>query len=186
MKKTKTIKLPATRGIVEVPKNGKPKIKLDVSFGDLLPNYAAQGYVRLKTITCGHWDLEDESVEAVFSAYMLNRMDGVSRLKWMDELYRVLIPSGQATILVPYWTSKRSIQDPFSQAPALCEESFLYFNKQWREANKHNDYCKCDFDFTYGYSYDPETLSRSQDTQPFWVKHYTNAVQDLQVVLIKK
>lgn len=39
---------------------------------------------------------------------------------------------------------------------------------------------------TYGYALFPDTAGRNQETQSFWVSHYINAVQDIQVTLIKR
>lgn len=157
-------------------------IKLDISHGELPPQLIAQGFVRSSRTMK---DLADGSVEEAYSAYMLNRIPGHLRMAWMDDLWRVLVPNGKATIIVPYWTSPRSIQDPNSQWPPLCEQSFLYFNKKFREDNKEPQ-AKCDFDFVYGYQLDPETAGRNDETRPFWIKHYANAVSDLQVVLTKR
>src|SRR5205085_5756293 len=61
---------------------------------------------------------------------------GKLRGKFMDEVYRMLAPDGKATFVVPHWQSTRGFQDFRYAWPPLCEQSFLYFNKSWREANK--------------------------------------------------
>ena len=160
-------------------------IKLDLSFGDLPPGF---DFIRPKHFDplTYPWKLKSGSVSEAFSAFLLNRIPGERRGRFMDELWRVLIPNGKATILVPYWTSVRSVQDPCSAWPPLVEQSFLYFNKDWRKSQNINNTCSCDFDFQYGYVFEPETASRNDDTRPFWTKHYVNAVNDLQVTLTKK
>ena len=91
------------------------------------------------------------------------------------------------TVIVPYWSSPRAVQDPTHQWPPIVEQSFLYFNAEWRKANKLEHYLgKCDFDFTYGYLAEQDTANRSQESQQFWVKHYIGAVNDLQVNLVKR
>lgn len=134
------------------------------------------------------WNLKDNSVEEAMCAYRFNRVPGERRMKWMAELWRVLVPEGKCTFIVPYWASPRSIQDPCSAWPPLSEQSFLYFNKGFREANKIelNGSGYSDFDFTYGYTLDGDTAGRNDETRPFWIKHYLNAVQDLQLVLTKR
>jgi hypothetical protein len=131
------------------------------------------------------WTLDDESVAEAHSAYLLQRIPGPDRIRFMEELWRVLVLEGKATMLVPYWSSPRSIQDPLAAWPPLCEQSFLYFNKSFREANQIPPMA-CDFDFVYGYTLDPETQARGDDVRPFWIKHYANTVLDLQVVLTKR
>jgi hypothetical protein len=80
----------------------------------------------------------------------------------------------------------RAIQDPFHCWPPVAESSFLYFNKDWRDANKLNHYLgTCNFNFTYGYLLDPETAGKAQEVQYHYIKHYTGAVSDLQVNLEK-
>lgn len=106
----------------------------------------------------------------------------------MDELWRVLVPGGKCTFIVPYWSSARAVQDPLAAWPPLCEQSFLYFNKKFREDNKIQALyeIRCDFDFGFGYSLDNETATKADDTRPFWTKHYVNAINDLQLVVTKR
>ena len=88
-------------------------------------------------------------------------------------------------VLVCYWSSPRAIQDPAMEWPPICEQSFLYFNKGWRETNQLLP-IKADFDFSYGYAVDAETAARNQESQSFWIKHYLNTANDLQVALTKR
>lgn len=141
------------------------------------------------------WPWQDSSVEETWCSHFFEHIPGTQRIKFMDELWRILVTplpgkpetGGKCTIIVPYWSSPRSVQDPSHQWPPVVENSFLYFNKGWRDANKLNHYLgKCDFDFTYGYLADQETAAKSQETQVFYIKHYLNAVNDLQVNLTKR
>jgi SAM-dependent methyltransferase len=133
------------------------------------------------------WPWKDNSVEETFSSHFLEHVPGPERIKLMDELHRILIPGGKAIFIVPYWSSARSIQDPTHAWPPIAEQSFLYFNKGWRDANKLGHYLgKCDFDFTFGYLADPETAAKNLESQAFYVKHYLQSVNDLQVVLTKR
>jgi len=118
--------------------------------------------------------------------------------QFFDEIYRILKPAefdpsnpnipvkGFANIVTPYYSSMRAWQDPTHQR-AISEASYLYLNKQWRIDNKLDHYpVSCDFDFSYGYVTDPEWQNRSQETQSFAIRHYINAVNDLQVMLVKR
>lgn len=168
-----------------VKKKAKATIKLDLSFGELPEGFAFTRVPKLDPMKFP-WPLADGSVEEVYCAYMLNRVPAKLRPHFLDELWRVLVAAGKATIIVPYWSNARAVQDPYSEWPPIVEQSFLYFNKDWREQNKLPYKFKCDFDFQYGYTLDPETGMKTDDARPFWVKHYVNAVQDLQVVLTKR
>ncbi len=133
------------------------------------------------------WPWKSNSVEEIHSSHFFEHVPQIIRVRFMDEVYRVLIPGGKATFITPYWSSMRAVQDPTHQWPPICEASYLYFNKKWREDNKLTHYLgKCDFDFTFGYSADQEMASRDQNVQAFWVKHYINTAQDLQVVMTKR
>ena len=68
----------------------------------------------------------------------------------------------------------------------VCEQSFLYFNKGWREVNKLELGIECDFDFTYGYSVEPDTSTRNEETKSYNSKYFNNVVQGLQVLLTKR
>ena len=93
----------------------------------------------------------------------------------------------KATIVTPFYSSTRAIQDPTHCFPPLCEASYLYFNKKWREEQKLDHYpIIADFDYTFGYAVDGDIGVRSMEYQQFAVKHYINSVLDLQVVLTRR
>lgn len=104
----------------------------------------------------------------------------------MDEAYRVLSKDGKAQFAVAYWNSARGIQDYRFEWPPLSEQSFLYFNKAWREQNKLDLGIKCDFDFTYGYTWEATTAARNDETRAFNTKHYSNCVDALHLMLTKR
>jgi hypothetical protein len=186
MVKTKT--KPVNR-IAKIQTN-HAKIKLDLSYGDLPEG---SGFSKEKGLDPDRtpWNLKDESVEEAYCAFRFNRVPGTERMAWMAELWRVLVPSGKCTMIVPYWASPRSIQDPMSAWPPICEQSFLYFNKGFREGNKLPEpKGYCDFDFSYGYQLDRNDAAvingKSDEVRSFWIKHYINIIEDLHMVLTKR
>ncbi len=132
------------------------------------------------------WPYHTGSVKEITCIGVFEYIPGKLRGKFMDEVYRVLAAEGKATFAVPYWNSARSIQDYRVEWPPLSEQSFLYFNTGWREVNGLKTDLVCDFDFTYGYGVDAETQARSEESRPFYIKHYTNCVDALQLVLTKR
>lgn len=132
------------------------------------------------------WPYEDESVKEISCVGVLEFVPGKLRGQFMDEIYRILVVEGKATFSVPYWNTAMGVQDFRYEWPPICEQSFLYFNKGWREQNKVETDLKCDFDFTYGYSPDPETAARNEESRSFYIKHYTNCIQVLQLILTKR
>lgn len=135
----------------------------------------------------GRCKLEDDSVDEVFSSHFFEHLSGPERMPFMNELWRVMKVGAKATIITPFYSSSRAVQDPTHAWPPVCEASYLYFNKKWRDDNKLSHYpLVCDFDWTCGYGIDGEVQLRSEEYQRFALKHYINSVLDLQVVLTKR
>lgn len=107
--------------------------------------------------------------------------------KFINECWRILKVGGKLTVICPYYNSIRCWQDP-THRRAISESTFLYFNKQWREVNKleHCHENSTDFDFSYGYSYDPTVAVRNREFQAWASKHYTNSISDIIVTLTKR
>ena len=144
----------------------------------------------------GTFPWKDNSVGEVKSSHFLEHLDGGERIHLFNELYRILTPEiknsigevlcppGKAQFVVPYYSSMRSIQDPTHKWPPLCEASFLYFNKQWRETNKLDHYnIEADFNFSYGHAWDIVWGQKNSETRQFANMHYNNVISDLVVNL---
>lgn len=144
------------------------------------------GYKDLPELRKFPWKWADRSVEELKCSDVLHYIPARDRGKFMDELYRILAPKAQATIIVAYYSTTLAVADYMLEWPPMCEQSFLYFNKEWRVANGVPHELKADFDFTYGYLMPPDVANRTQEQQTFQVKHYNNTVTRLQVVLTKK
>ena len=132
------------------------------------------------------WPREADSVDELTCAGVFEFVPGKLRGRFMDEVYRVLKPTGKATFAVPYWNTARGVWDFRYEWPPLCEQSFLYFNKDWREANNIKTDLVCSFDYTYGYACEAETAARNEESRSFYIKHYTNCVDALHLMLTKR
>jgi predicted SAM-dependent methyltransferase len=136
------------------------------------------------------YPFEDESVDAIFSSHFLEHLDGFERMKFFDECYRILKPKGKIRCIHPYYKSVRAIQDPTHKFPPISENSYLYWNKDWRVANKltHGVYdLKSDFDFTISYTWqDGAWANKNEEARNFAINHYFNVIADLIVDLVKK
>ena len=144
------------------------------------------GYIDRSKLMKYPWEWMDSSVEEMIISDVFPFVPADDRVRFMDELFRVLVPGGKATIVCIYYSSIGAISDFRVQWPPISEASFLYFNAEWRKANKVDTPMACDFDFTYGYTLAPEISSRHQDVQSQAVKADLNVVQRLHVVLTKK
>ncbi len=139
------------------------------------------------------WPWKDASVEEAYSSHFVEHIplgetpDGTDLLiAFMNELHRVLIPGGKATIIAPWYASVRAWQDPTHRRP-ISDVTFCYFNKDWRAANKLDHYpITADFDFAPSYVVTLAIGQRSEDARAFAMRHYLNAVDDIQAVLTKR
>lgn len=131
-------------------------------------------------------EYDDKSVKEILCTGVFEYVPGKLRGKFMDEVYRILTDDGKAVFNVPYWNTWRGCYDARFEWPPFCEQSFLCYNKSWREANMKGLELVCDFDFTYGYAAEPETAARSEESRAFYIKHYTNCVDALQLTLTKR
>ena len=139
------------------------------------------------------WPFKDESAEAIRVSHyvehipMAEDLEGVDLLiKFMNECYRLLIVGGRMHVIAPWWASARSWQDP-THRRAISDASFLYYNRDWREANGLAHYpITADFDFFPNYQVEQTLGGRNTETQQFWMKHYVNVIQDITVLLVKR
>ncbi|MGH2619335.1 MAG: class I SAM-dependent methyltransferase [Anaerolineales bacterium] len=133
------------------------------------------------------WPFKPESVGQVHSSHFLEHVPGRLRFQFMDELHRILAEGAEATFIVPYYASMRAVQDPTHEWPPICEASFLYFNREWRAANKLDHYpVNCDFDFSYSYNVENIWMTRNDELRSYAFRHYWNAINDLVVVMKKR
>jgi len=140
----------------------------------------------VKNYTSFPWKFKDDSIDEITCVNVLEFVQGKLRGKFMDEIYRILKVGGKVAISVPYWNSAMGVHDFRYEWPSLTEQSFLIFNKEWRENNKKGLELKSDFDFTYGYSAEPEITTKADDARAFSLKYYCNSVQALHLMLTKR
>lgn len=138
-------------------------------------------------LTVAPYPFEKESAEEIHSAHFFEHLNGAQRIVFMEECWRILKPEGKMTIITPYWSSTRAIQDPTHQWPPICEASYFYFNKKWRDDNRLTHYgIKCNFEYSFQYTLDDELKTYDSKSQMIAFKHFSNAILDLHVALIKR
>src|SRR5215831_6308944 len=129
------------------------------------------------------WPYDDESVREITCLNVFEFIPGRDRGRFMDEIYRILVPEGTLKIACLHWNNAIAYHDYRIQWPPVAEQSFLIFNRDWREKNNKTVDLKCNFDFTYGYNYEPDIALRSAETQAFQGRHYANTAHDVQLVM---
>jgi hypothetical protein len=138
------------------------------------------------------WPWAEASVEEVRSSHFFEHLDQSQRTHFLNELFRILIPGGKATLTTPYWASSRAYGDPSHAWPPIGEMTFFYANKEWRRVNApHTDAAwfpggfTCDFEFTAGYTLHPEIQPRNTELQQKAVTFLKEAAQDMIATLVK-
>lgn len=139
------------------------------------------------------WPWADNSVSEAHASHFVEHLTAPDRMRFCNELYRILVPGGTCQIIVPHWASCRAYGDPTHQWPPVSEFWFYYLSKAWRTGNApHTDAeClpggfACDFDATWGYSLRPDLVTRHLDVQQFAMANYKEALLDTIATLTKK
>jgi SAM-dependent methyltransferase len=166
--------------------------------------FAMPGVDHVFDIGAGNWPFADSSVEEAHASHFLehltNREGKWERVKFFNELYRVLIPGGKATLIFPHWASTRYYGDPTHCEP-FSEFGFYYLSREWRLGNPekglgpnapHDDISinpdgySCDFEAVWGNGMHPALAVRNSDHQQFAMMWYKEAIQDLHATLTKR
>lgn len=132
------------------------------------------------------WPWEDNSIEAIYSNHFIEHLEPMERVHFVNEIYRILKPGGQAQVNAPHWSSCRAYGDPTHKWAPISEFFFYYLSKEWRMVNApHTDISNlpqgfsCDFDTTWGYAMHGDLLVRNQEYQMHAVTFWKEAIQDI-------
>ncbi len=131
------------------------------------------------------WPWEESSVTEVHACHILEHFERRERVHFMNELHRVLVKDGKATIIVPHWASNRAYGDMTHCWPPVSEMFFYYLDKNWRKVNCPHDDSEfnpegysCDFAAVWGYNLHQHLLTRNAEYQQFAMQFYLESRQD--------
>lgn len=131
----------------------------------------------------------DGSVDEIHCSHFLEHLTGEQRIKFFNEMFRVLKPGGQARIITPHWSHERAYGDPTHQWPPVCSWTYFYINKAWREVNAPHVGYECDFDYVLSGTHDPNdawVAFRNIETKTILMTRNINTATDLIATLIKR
>jgi len=141
-------------------------------------------------LTVTPWPWADNSVSEAHASHFVEHLDAWQRVAFCNELYRVLVPNGTCSIVVPHWNICRAYGDPTHQWPPVSEFWFYYLNKDWRMANApHCDGSikpggfTCNLEATWGYAIRPDVTARNQEFQQFAMANYKEVILDTMATL---
>ena len=145
----------------------------------------------------GGYTLPDNSVAEVYCSHFLEHLEhnqrAPERVRFMNELWRVLIPGGTATIITPHWASNRAYGD-FTHADKPVSEFFYpYLDRTWRRTHapdndiEYNaDGYDCDFNANLAHAIHPEFENKPTDEKAFAISWYKDVALELFASLTAK
>ncbi len=145
----------------------------------------------------GGFVLPDNSVTEAFSSHFLEHLEHnqryPERVRFMNELWRVLVPDGKATIITPHWASNRAYGDFTHADKPVTEVFYAYLDKDWRSVHapdndaEHNpDGYSCNFLTQVGYTKHAELENMAPEQRDFALKWYKEAALDMHALLTAK
>ena len=143
------------------------------------------------------WPWADESVEEIHLSHVLEHFTADQRVHIANEIYRVLITGGKATIITPHWAHNRAYGDPTHQWPPVSEMWYCYLQRDWRKSQApHTDIewnpqgFSCEFDWMNSHTFDTgptgKFVGRNSDYSAFALANYRDTVMDLQATITKR
>ena len=175
-------------------------MKLDIGCGPNkkegftgMDQYALTGVDIVHDVRVTPWPIEADSVEEAHSSHFLEHLTGDERVKFFNELHRVMKKGAKALIITPHWASNRAYGDPTHRWPPVSEMAFMYLSEEWRKSQAiHTDKSinpdgyDCDFEATWGYSLHPTLNTRNEEYRQFAMQNYKEAAQDMWATVTKK
>jgi len=179
-----------------VAEKSAPLIKLDLGCGpnptegftgvDLI---AFNDKVQAVDLRQGQWPWADNSVSEARASHFLEHLTNLDgrweRVIFFNELFRVMVPGGQCTLIIPHWNSNRYYGDPTHKEP-FSEMGFYYLDPNWRATNaphsdiKHNpNGYNCHWGCTWGYSMHQALQVRNVEYQQYAMQWYKEACTDI-------
>jgi hypothetical protein len=138
------------------------------------------------------WPWKDDSVAEARASHFIEHLTANERVRFVNELYRILVPGGKCLLIIPHWASCRAYGDPTHQWPPVSEFWFFYLNKEWRKINApHTDVehnpggFNCHFEASWGYSFRDDLKVKNQEYVQFAQQNYKEVVTDMAAMLTK-
>mgnify|MGYP000635640836 CR=1 FL=1 len=175
-------------------------IRLDIGCGKNkkpgflgVDQYAFEGVDVVCNVAKDIWPWDHGTVEEVHCSHFLEHLTAKERIRFFNELYRVMAVGAKATIITPHWCSNRAYGDLTHQWPPVSEMFWYYVDAGWRKSQAPHtdkefnaDGFECDFAATWGYGLHPQITPRNPESQQFAMTFYKEAAQDMHCTLVKK
>lgn len=178
---------------------GKELLKVDLACGqrkkegfkglDAMP---VEGADYIHNLMEFPWPFEDESVyefncEHYVEHIPIQLLDGTYGMhRFMEEVYRCLMPGGTIRIAAPYFMSEQAFQDP-THTRGITDRSFVYYNQDVVKGALDHYLPKCNFiEISKTKVIDPAFEGKGEVARRWAIQHYWNVVIEVQYTLRKK
>lgn len=132
------------------------------------------------------WPWKDNSVEEIRASHFIEHLDPEERIRFVNEVFRILKPGGKALIITPHWCSTRAYGDLTHKWPPVSEFWFFYLSEEWRKVNApHNDGYKCNFEAQWGYTLSAALQVKSEEQRQYALQNLKEAASDTICTLTK-
>lgn len=186
-----------------VPEVVESPLRLDLGAGkNKKPGFLGVDSLKFDGVDVVHdlrttpWPWADNSVDEAHCSHFLEHLTNFGganeRVKFFNELYRVLKPGAGCQIIIPHWSSNRYYGDPTHKEP-FSEMGFYYLSREWRKTQAPHadsefnpDGYSCDFEATWGYSLHQTLLTRNAEYQQHALTFWKEAAQDIIATVKKK
>lgn len=188
---------PTPLALVELQTVDEKPLKLDLGCGQMkaegfvgIDKYPAAGVDEIVDLFSFPWPWADDSVMEVRCSNFFEHIPKELRVRFMEELWRVLKPGHGALIITPHWQHERAYGDFTHEWPPITPWTYLYFDKNWREREKltHGAYAiKCDFAISFPFEQiEPQWSVKSQEARGYAQRHYNNVSTELIAQVVKR
>jgi hypothetical protein len=137
------------------------------------------------------WPLKDGSVYEFFCAHYVEHIpialaDGSYGLnRFMEEVYRCLMPNGTIQIHAPYYMSQEAFQDP-THTRSITDRTFMYYNQRITKDSLDHYMPICNFEVvSQTRIIDPAFETKGEQARRWAMDHYWNVVKEYQIILRK-
>lgn len=142
------------------------------------------------------WPFKDNSVSEIYCSHFLEHLDGIERMAFFNECYRIMKNPYEEDGVMIYSSIKaitpapfthRYMQDPTHKFPMVVQEFYNYLHKPSRIAMGLEHYpLTCNFEWSGFFQDNPEIMTgRNDEFRNFHAKYSINSLLDL-IVTLKK
>lgn len=133
------------------------------------------------------WPWDDSSIDEIHCAHFIEHLDGIERMAFFNECYRVMKPGATMKCITPAPFTHQYMQDPTHKFPMVVPEFYNYLNAQVRKNSGLEHYpLTCDFTWK---GYFTRLLNpcegKTEDVLMMMERHYINTLCELHVALEK-